>query len=132
MTYKQDKEDNEISLIKVKQRGFEKIINKLDRQQKQNRDYLDNTLKYAAKIKETRVNFVESLKGLLQKQQRNEELLIDMKKEIQDFKTNIKKQNKTLIEDVKRIIFNYNTISEKMQILEGHRKRLELKNKTDF
>ena len=132
MTYKQDKEDNEISLIKVKQRGFEKIINKLDRQQKQNRDYLDNTLKYAAKIKETRVNFVESLKGLLQKQHRNEELLIDMKKEIQDFKTNIKKQNKTLIEDVKRIIFNYNTISEKMQILEGHRKRLELKNKTDF
>ncbi len=132
MTYKQDKEDNEISLIKVKQRGFEKIINKLDRQQKQNRDYLDNTLKYAAKIKETRVNFVESVKGLLQKQQRNEELLIDMKKEIQDFKTNIKKQNKTLIEDVKRIIFNYNTISEKMQILEGHRKRLELKNKTDF
>ena len=86
MTYNQDKEDNEIRLIKLKKRGFEEIINKLEIEQKQNREYLDNTLK-----------------GLFEKKQKNQESLIDIKKEIQNVKTNMRQNNKTLIDDVKKI-----------------------------
>ena len=86
MTYNQDKEDNEIRLIKLKKRGFEGIINKLEIEQKQNREYLDNTLK-----------------RLFEKKQKNQESLIDIKKEIQNVKTNMRQNNKTLIEDVKKI-----------------------------
>ncbi len=57
MTYKQDKEDNEINLI-------ESLI----------------YLKYLGKVR-----------------------LIDIKKEIQNVKTNMRQNNKTLIDDVKKI-----------------------------
>ena len=78
--YKSERDRNELKLLRTKQRTTEKLLNKLDVQQKKNRDHLDNVLEVFKCFRKDAIK--NSLKKLEMKQAKNLELICEVKKEL--------------------------------------------------